>query len=291
MVGTLNHRSARLFVLALILMAWSSLAFGQEHSRSGLENAETIQEGRGEFEIILIHGLGASAAVWDEVVPFLKGTFKVRVFELAGHGKTQPIADDSITAEVARLQEFIKEVDFAYPTLVGHGLGGMIAMQYTLDHPADVHRLIVMDSAPLQLASQEQKAAVGQQLIEDYEQFIATRYLNMSIREQVTDQVVDMALRTDSASFVSLLMSSFDFDLTDRLSDLSVPMLVMGSELMFPPTDSSRHLLEHYGFNHARTLSFKRMARSGHYMMLEEPVMTASVLLAFGVTAEYTFEK
>ena len=84
---------------------------------------------------------------------------------------------------------------------------------------------------------------------------------------------------------------SFDFDLTDRLGQLSVPMLVVGSELMFPPADSSRHLLEHYGFNHARSLSFKRVARSGHYMMLEEPVMTASVLLAFGVTAEYTFEK
>ncbi|MDX2474481.1 MAG: alpha/beta hydrolase [Candidatus Krumholzibacteria bacterium] len=291
MVRSLNHRSLRVLFLILMLVAWATAAAAQEHSRSDLENAGPVEEGRGEFEIILIHGLGANASVWDEVVPFLKGTFKVQVFELAGHGATQPIADDSITAEVARLQEFIKEVDFAYPTLVGHGLGGMIAMQYALDHPADVHRLIVMDSAPMQLASQEQKAAVAEQLIGDYDQFIATRYLNMSLRESVTDKVVDMALRTDSTTFVSLLMSSFDFDLTDRLGQLSVPMLVVGSELMFPPADSSRHLLEHYGFNHARSLSFKRVARSGHYMMLEEPIMTASVLLAFGVTAEYTFEK
>ena len=61
-------------------------------------------------------------------------------------------------------------------------------------------------------------------------------------------------------------------------------------ELMFPAADSSRHLLEHYGFAHARSLRFKRIGNSGHYMMLEQPIMTASVLLAFGVTADYTFE-
>ena len=55
--------------------------------------------------------------------------------------------------------------------------------------------------------------------------------------------------------------------------------------------DSSRHLLHHYGFSHARSLSFKRIAKAGHYVMLEQPVMTASVLLAFGVTADYQFDQ
>ena len=71
----------------------------------------------------------------------------------------------------------------------------------------------------------------------------------------------------------------------------AVPLLVIGSEMMFPPADSSRHLLHHYGFSHARSLSFKRIAKAGHYVMLEQPVMTASVLLAFGVTADYQFDQ
>ncbi len=289
MVGTLTPLLRHL-IISLLLVLLALPATAQEHSRSDLEKAEALQEHRGEFEMILIHGLGANATVWDEVMPFLKNTFKVQVFEFAGHGTTQPIADDTITAEVARLADFIAEVDFAYPTLVGHGMGGMVAMQYALDHPADVHRLIVMDSAPVQLASQEEKSAVSQQMLADYDRFVATRYLHMSPNENVTDRIVDMALRTDSATFISMLMSSFDFDLTTRLNDLSVPMLVMGSELMFPATSSSRHLLEHYGFNHAHSLSFKRMTKAGHYMMLDQPIMTASVLLAFGVTADYTFE-
>jgi pimeloyl-ACP methyl ester carboxylesterase len=293
MTATLNRRLPLLLSLSLLLLllAVAGSAAGQSDSHgSGLERAKAIQEGRGEFEIVLIHGLGANATVWDDVVPFLKNTFKVKVFELAGHGTTQPVADDTIAREAERLAAFIKEADFAYPTLVGHGMGGMIALQHTLDHPADVHRLIVMDSAPLQLASPEEKAAVGQQLVNDYNRFVAYRYLNMSTDENVTDRIVDMALRTDSTTFVSLLMSSFDFDVTDRLNTLSVPLLIIGSELMFPAADSSRHLLEHYGFAHARSLSFKRIGNSGHYMMLEQAITTASVLLAFGVTADYTFE-
>jgi pimeloyl-ACP methyl ester carboxylesterase len=69
-----------------------------------------------------------------------------------------------------------------------------------------------------------------------------------------------------------------------------VPLLVVGSELMFPEDMDSRHVLAHAGFDHARSLSFKRIERAGHFTMLERPVYLASVLLAFGVTAEYEFQ-
>jgi len=247
-------------------------------------------EGRGEFEMVLIHGLGSNAAVWDEVLPYLKGTFKVRVFEMAGHGSTQPVLDPSLEHEVGRLADFIAQEGLAYPTLVGHGFGGMVALEYALDHPADVHRLIMIDSAPRQLAVPEQKAAIAKALVEDYDRFVASRYLNLGPDPEVNERVMDTALRTDSATFISLLMSSFDFDLTDRLSRLSVPLLVIGSQLMFPDEESSQGVLRQVGFDHARSLTFKRVGGTGHFMMLERPVYVASVLLAFGVTADYEFQ-
>ena len=45
------------------------------------------------------------------------------------------------------------------------------------------------------------------------------------------------------------------------------------------------------GFDAAPSLSFKRMGKTGHFMMMEQPVYLASVLLAFGVSAEYRFEE
>jgi pimeloyl-ACP methyl ester carboxylesterase len=242
------------------------------------------------FEMVLIHGLGGAAAEWDQVEPYLKGTFKVASFELAGHGKTQPVMDPTIISEAKRLEEFIRTSGMSYPTLVGHGLGGMVALQYALDHPGVIHRLILLDTAPRQLAGQEQKAEIGKALIEDYDRFVGERYAMMSPNDAVTDRILDMALRTHAASFVSLLLSSFDFDLTERLHTLTVPMLVVGSEMMFPRPDETQPMLVQYGYDKARSLSFKRFGKTGHYIMLEQPVMLASVLMAFGVSADYEFE-
>lgn len=269
------------FLMLTVLLAGAAL--GQTPTQEELEN-------RPQFEIVLIHGLGSKAEVWNDVVPYLKGTFKVKTFELTGHGTTQPAMDPTIETEADRLEQFILDEELDYPTIVGHGLGGMVAMVYAIRHPAAVHRLILMDTAPKQLATDEEKAEVALELANDYDRFVASRFLNMTPDEVVTERILDTALRTDSATFVSLLMSSFDFDVTSDLYAMSVPMLVIGSELMFPHDTDSRHMLEHYGFGAAKSLSFKRMAGAGHFMMLERPVNLASVLLAFGVTADYQFE-
>ena len=279
-----------IFVCAAILLLAGTTA-GQEQDRQGPEDPKRIIEGRGEYEMVLIHGLGGNADIWNECLPFLKGTFKVWTFELSGHGQTQPIVDPTIAKEAERLAEFLQEQGIVYPTLVGHAMGGMIALRYTIDHPADVSRLIVLDAAPIQLAGKDQKAAVGQELANNYDQFIYTRFLNMTPNKDVTDRIVDTALRTDSATFISMLMSSFDFDVSEDLYSLPVPMLVIGSELMFPGKDNSRHQLNHYGFGKARSLSFKRMGGTGHFMMMERPQYLASVLLAFGLTAERQFDR
>lgn len=272
-------------ILTLILFG---AAWAQEPPTIAEAPAE-LREGRGEFEMVLIHGLGANSEIWEGVLPYLEGTFKVWTFELSGHGTTQPILDPTIEKEADRLAAFLSEKDITYPTLVGHGLGGMIALQYSLDHPADVHRLIMIDAAPKQLASQEQKAEVGQALVEKYDEFIYNRYSSMSPEPDITEQIVDMALRTHRSSFTSLLMSSFDYDVTDRLYDFTVPLLVLGSELLFPHPDTSQQVLKQIGFGKARSLTFKRMGLTGHYVMLERAPYTASVLLAFGVTSDYDF--
>lgn len=270
--------------VAAILMLWAAA------TAATAQPPEEFVD-RGQFEIVLIHGLGSNAEVWEEVVPFLKGTFTVRTFEMGGHGQTPPVPDPTIETEADRLAQFILDEGLDYPTLVGHGLGGMVAMVYAIRNPAAVHRLILMDTAPMQLADDEEKAEVALALAEDYDRFVARRFLNMTPDEAVTERIVDTALRTDSATFISLLMSSFDFDVTEDLYNLSVPMLVIGSELMFPHSSSSRHMLEHYGYGSAKSLSFKRMGLTGHFMMLERPINLASVLLAFGVTADYQFEQ
>lgn len=283
-----------LVLLAVCLAAHPAAAQSADQPLPPLEPRGRLPQvkpgGDTKYEMVLIHGLGGAAREWDGVVPYLQSVFRVGQFELAGHGQTQPVPDPTVVSEAVRLGEYLRRNGMAYPTLVGHGLGGMVALQYALDHPAEVHRLILIDTAPRQLADATTKLDVGKRLVEDYDGFVGERYAMMSPEDEISQHILDMALRTHAPTFVSLLMSSFDFDLTDRLPMLPVPLLVIGSELMFPDPDQTQPMLSAYGFDRARSLSFKRFGRTGHYIMLEQPVLLASVLMAFGVTAGHDFK-
>jgi len=235
-------------------------------------------EGIGENELVLIHGLGANKSIWHRVTPFLVNTFNLRLYELHGHGETAPLESPTIAREAEALGDWLQEQGLVYPTLVGHGLGGMVAMQYAFDHPGDVKRLVVIDAAPRQLASDEQKAAVAEALLADYDRFVASRYLNISREPEIGDQAVDMALRTDSATFASLLLDSFSWDLTAELPNQAIPLLVIGSEAFLPEAGNERAYLTEYGYADARALAFKRLEGTGHYMMLEKPTYLGSVI-------------
>jgi pimeloyl-ACP methyl ester carboxylesterase len=258
-----------------------SLAVDHQEEPEADGEAPAWIEGRGENELVLIHGLGANNSVWKDLRPYLVNTFDLHEYELHGHGDTRPLPDATIEAEAAALRSWIQEQGLIYPSLVGHGLGGMVAMQYAFDHPRDVQRLVVIDTAPRQLAAPELKEKVARAMLEDYDRFVASRYINTSHDPEINQMAVDMALRTDSATFASLLLSSFDWDLTEELSRQSVPMLVIGSEFFLPQDGYERAFLEEYGYGQARVLSFKRLAHTGHYCMLEKPAMLASIILVY----------
>ncbi len=240
-----------------------------------------LSERHSDYDMVLVHGLGSSAGVWDETVPFLQPFFNVWVYEMPGHGTTEPITNASIASFAEDLGAFIHDNDIRNPVLVGHGLGAMLAMTYAFDHPSALDRLVIIDAAPKQLASSEQKASIATQLMENYDHFVAGYFLNMSPREEINQTVTDQALRTDVITFQQLMMSSFDFDLSESLKRQSIPMLVVGSAMFFPDPTLARERMSQMGFGNARAINFKTMPELGHFMMLEQPGYLASVIVAF----------
>lgn len=234
-----------------------------------------------DYDLVLIHGLGGSAAVWDDVVGPLRLAFNVWSFEMPGHGATRPIQDPTIERVGELLEDYIHEHGIRNPVLVGHGMGGLVALRYAFDRPDAVSRVVLIDAAPKQLATSEQKAAVADQLVRNYDRFLAGYYLNMSPREDINQKVVDIALRTDQITFQQLMLSSFDFDVTDELMTQAVPILLIGSAMMFPDPSLARESMNRMGFGDARAISYKTMPELGHYVMLEQPGYTASVIIAF----------
>jgi len=248
-----------------------------------LDLPSVLASGTDNGEIVLVHTIGSSAEVWHAVATRLKESFRVYVYELPGHGATPPRPGLSIADAAADLERFIDDNNLVYPTVVGHGMGGLIAMSYVFDHPAMVKNLVVIDAAPRQLADADQKIEISKQLLTNYDQFVAGYFMQLSQREDIADRLVDQALRTHQASFTELLMSSFDFDLSEELPLQAVPILVVGSGMLFPDprTEAVMARLGAIGYASTRNLNYKVIPASGHFVMLEKPAFLSSVIAAY----------
>ena len=106
-------------------------------------------EGAGEI-LLLIHGMAGSSETWRSVIPQLSGRFRVIAPDLLGHGESaKPRGDYSLGAFAVWLRDLLDELGVSQTTLVGHSLGGGVAMQFAYQHPDYVKRLILISSGGL----------------------------------------------------------------------------------------------------------------------------------------------
>ncbi len=103
--------------------------------------------------LVFLHGLGGSRGTWENLLGDLVEEHRVLALDLRGHGlsdKPAPAATDySIAGLAAAVREVLSTLTLAPSILVGHSLGGAVAIQIALDQPDLVVGLILVDSAGL----------------------------------------------------------------------------------------------------------------------------------------------
>ncbi len=95
--------------------------------------------------ILLIHGIGDNSTTWSTVQSNLAQRFTVIAPDLLGHGKSdKPRADYSVPAYANGMRDLLSVLDIERVTVVGHSLGGGVAMQFAYQFPQLVDRLILV---------------------------------------------------------------------------------------------------------------------------------------------------
>ncbi|HEY5053820.1 MAG TPA: alpha/beta fold hydrolase [Solirubrobacterales bacterium] len=108
-----------------------------------------VEAGAGPV-LLLIHGMAGSTENWREVIEPLARDHTVIAADLPGHGASAPGGGDySLGALAAGLRDLLVTLGHDRATLVGHSLGGGIAMQFTYQFPEMVERLVLVSSGGL----------------------------------------------------------------------------------------------------------------------------------------------
>src|SRR3954467_52294 len=100
--------------------------------------------------LLLIHGITGCAKQWDDSIPLLAERYKVIAPDLLGHGESaKPRGDYSLGAYAAGVRDLLVALGHRRATVVGHSLGGGIAMQFAYEYPPFAERLVLVNSGGL----------------------------------------------------------------------------------------------------------------------------------------------
>lgn len=106
-----------------------------------------LDEGAGPETLLLIHGIAGSSLAWEPLMAYLTESYRVVAPDLLGHGASdKPRADYSLGAFAVWLRDFLDALGIDAVTVVGHSLGGGIAMQFVHQHRPYCRRLVLINS-------------------------------------------------------------------------------------------------------------------------------------------------
>jgi pimeloyl-ACP methyl ester carboxylesterase len=108
-------------------------------------NYRTVGEGE---DVVAIHGIAANHAFWriDVLLPLARD-HRVTVYDLRGHGRSGMPSRGYTSADMAKdLHHLLTHLKISKAHLVGHSVGGVVALHYAVLHPERVASLIVADS-------------------------------------------------------------------------------------------------------------------------------------------------
>ncbi len=100
--------------------------------------------------VVLLHGITGHARVWDHLAARLVPGRRVLALDQRGHGDSDPAPDDDyrVGTMADDVAAFVGSLRIDRFTLLGHSMGGRIAIKYAADHAARLERLVIVDIGP-----------------------------------------------------------------------------------------------------------------------------------------------
>lgn len=235
------------------------------------------EENTDQPALLLIHGAGGSYLYYPPVLRRLNG-FRVYAIDLPGHGKSEGIGRQTISAYVEVVKNFMDEIGLSAATIVGHSMGSAIALQLALDAPDRVLALVILGGgsrlrvAPTLLEQTANEATFP----------LAVKTINeIAFASNASPNLIRTAAKRMEEIRPTVLHGDFlacnDFDIGEDLPSIHHPTLILcGTEDKMTPPKYAKALHEAIPNSELSLIE-----GAGHMLMLEKPHEVAEALEAF----------
>ncbi|MHA7734179.1 alpha/beta fold hydrolase [Nitrosopumilus sp. S6] len=248
-----------------------------------------LESGDSDKTLVLIHGLGASAERWDQVMPIFAEKFHVVIPDLIGFGYSdKPLADYTIDFFSDFLKQFLKTANISNTNLIGSSLGGQISAEFTAANPDVVEKLVLVSPSGVMKQSTPALDAYIMAALYPNEQNAANAFEMMegsgeSIDQKIVSGFIErMQLPNAKLAFMSTILGLKNAEIiTKKLpSILTQTMLIWGSDDPVIPIQYADDFI-----SSLKDCRFVRMDGCGHTPYVQNPrVFSEKVLDFLGVS-------
>lgn len=98
--------------------------------------------------VLILHGLLGTSDNWQPIARSLEKKYQIFLPDMRNHGRSPHSAEFNYPAMVEDIYEFLTDLNLRNIFLIGHSMGGKIAMNFAIEYPHRVSKLVVVDIAP-----------------------------------------------------------------------------------------------------------------------------------------------
>ena len=201
---------------------------------------EVEKSGNGNRTIVLIPGFACSGEVWAETKTVYEKNFTCYVLTMAGFAGAKPGPNPSFEKWKTGIADFIKAEKMKKPILIGHSMGGGLAMAIAADYAKLVEKIVVVDALPClaalanpgfkQQENNDCSAMINQIIALPKDQFYQMQKASMPQLIQNTamqETVVNWSVASDRQTFAKMYCDFSNTDLREKIGNIRCPTLVL----------------------------------------------------------------
>ena len=244
---------------------------------NGIYYAESNAGGKVFPPVVLIHGAGSNHLVWPAEIRRLKGC-RVLALDLPGHGKSQGVALHSIESYTQAVEEFLSSLNIYSAILVGHSLGGCVALEMGLTAPDRVAALgLISSGACLAMSAEILETLSNPSTLSLAYKLLEKRLFGSAADELIVEKTLNMLRTVRPGVLYGDWVACNRFDRCEEVSRLTCPTwIAVGTEDRLTPTYYSRYLADRIP-----NAELEIFQGAGHMLLLEKPKALARSLSGF----------
>ena len=244
-----------------------------------------LESGNSKNTLVLIHGLGASAERWSNVIPLFSDHYRVIVPDLIGFGQSdKPATDYTVNFFVDFLKKFITASESGHPDIIGSSLGGQISAEYASLHSKEMNKLVLV--SPSGIMKQSTPALDGYIMAAMYPNKTSAKNAfemmegsGKHVKEEIVSGFVErMRLPNAKLAFMSTILGLKNSkSIKSKLESIDAPTL-----LIWGKDDPVIPIIHADGFvSSIQNCIFHKMNGCGHTPYVQDPKAFAAKVMEF----------